>query len=137
MAYESPLSTWQFWEERAQAFARTAKEGRVASTSWRSATISASWRTRLLIQADHHRAVRPQIHADEVAGLGFELKVGAELERLNLGGLDFPLSSDHVPRPLGDPQLRGQEPCRPPRDPHPLEISSDYLGTMKPCGNLK
>ena len=51
--------------------------------------ISASWRTRLLVHAQHDRVLRRrQIEPDDVGDLRDQLGVGGELERLGPPGRD-------------------------------------------------
>ena len=74
-----------------------------------------------LIDADHDRVVRRvQAQANDIADLGFQLRVGAELKRLDPVRLDLPLAPDPGHARERDPQLRGQEPGRPVRDPQQL-----------------
>ena len=74
----------------------------------------------LLVNADHHRVIRGcQIQTHDVANLGFQVRVGAELERLDPVRLDLPLTPDPRHRCERDAQLSSQEPGRPVRDPQP------------------
>ena len=83
--------------------------------------ISASWRTGLLVDAEHHGVLRRvQIQPDHVADLGLQFRVGGELERLDPPGLQVPAAPDPRHRREADAQLRGQQPARPVRHPEPL-----------------
>ena len=74
----------------------------------------------LLVDRDHDRVVgRRQVEADDVADLGLQLRVGAELERLEPVRLDSPLAPDAGDSRERDAELGGQEPGRPVRDPQP------------------
>jgi hypothetical protein len=58
-------------------------------------SISASWRTGLLVDAEHDGLLRRvHIQPDHVADLGVELGIGGELERLGTPGLQVPLAPD-------------------------------------------
>ena len=74
----------------------------------------------LLIDADHYRVVRRrQVQAHDVADLGLQLRVGAELERLDPVRLEVPLAPDPGDPHIRDAQLGGQQPTRPVRHPQP------------------
>ncbi len=100
----------------------------------------------LFINADHDRLLgRIQVQPDHVADLGFQLRVGGELERLGLPGLEvvvFPHPGDGV---VADPKLVGQQPGGPVGDPEVLgrrgegggqdlgaPVAADGLGPARP-----
>ncbi len=75
----------------------------------------------LFIHAEHHRVLgRVQVEPDDVADLGFQLRVGGELERLDPPGLQAPLLPHLADGEIADAQLAGQQPGRPVRHPEPL-----------------
>jgi hypothetical protein len=61
-----------------------------------------------------------EVQPDDVADLRLQLRVRAELERLQAVGLDAPLPLRPGHGRERDAQLRGQEPGRPVGDPQPL-----------------
>ncbi len=73
-----------------------------------------------LIHAQHDSLVGGvEIQADEVADLGFELRVGGELETLRPPGLQPPLAPHLGDLHIRQAQLSGQQPARPVRHPQP------------------
>ena len=65
----------------------------------------------LLVHAQHDRVGRRvQVQPDHVADSGLQLRVGGELERLGLPGLDIMLGPNSGHRAVAEPQLRGQQP---------------------------
>ena len=94
---------------------------------------------RFLVHAQHDRVLRRgQVEPDDVGDLGDQLGVGGELERL------APPRRHPVlpPRPrhggVPDPQMRGQQPARPVRDPEllrwrPQRGGDDLAGGRSPA----
>lgn len=76
---------------------------------------------RLLVHRDHDGVVRRgQVQADDVADLGRQFRVGAELEGLDAVRTDVPPVLGPGHRGERDTQFGGQEPGRPVRDPQPF-----------------
>ena len=68
----------------------------------------------LLVPTEHDRARGGiQLQPDHVAHSGLQLRVGGELERLGLPGLDVMLGPDPRDRAVAEPELGGQQPRRP------------------------
>jgi hypothetical protein len=75
----------------------------------------------LLVHAQHDRVLgRVQVQPDHVADLGRKLRVGGELERLGLPGLEVVLSPDPGDGAVADPQLSSEQPAGPMRDAEAL-----------------
>lgn len=68
----------------------------------------------LLIDADHDRVLgRVQVQPDDIGELGFQLRVGGELETLPPPRLQLPLLPGPDDAGRGDAQLAGQQTRRP------------------------
>jgi hypothetical protein len=90
-----------------------------------------------LVDADDDRVVgRGEVQADDVADFRLELRVGRELERLDPVRLDAPFPPDPGDRRERDPQLGGQEPCRPVRDPQPLRRAPVSVATTTSASSI-
>ena len=77
-------------------------------------------RLGFFIDAQHHGLVRRvEVQAGDVADLGFQLRVGGELEALRPPRLQSPFPPHVRDLDVGDAQLGGQQPGRPVRHSQP------------------
>ena len=88
----------------------------------------------LLVHADHDGPLRRvQVQPDDVADLGFQLRVGGELEGLGPPGLEVVVAPDAGHGVVTDAELVGQQLGRPVGDPQVLrrwgEGGSQDLGS--------
>ena len=75
----------------------------------------------LLVHADHNRSFgRVQVQADHVADLGFQLRVGGELEGLGPPRFEVVLGPDAGDGVVATAQLVGEQPGGPVGDPEVL-----------------